>query len=174
MITEYMLVGEVLKPQGIRGEAKLKIHAADPEGFLRWKTLYKKSGEEYMPLKARCSRVSDGFAYVTLEGCASPEDVDRIRGQELYIDRAHAEKPGKNETFIADLIGCEGIDEAGESIGILSDVLQYGPVDTWVFKRGKKSMMVPALLRVFPDVDAANGKISVNREALNEVAVVED
>ena len=30
MIAQYMLVGEVLKPQGIRGEAKLKIHAADP------------------------------------------------------------------------------------------------------------------------------------------------
>ena len=72
MLASYMLVGEVLKPQGIRGEAKLKVYAADPQDFMRWKTLYRQAGEAYVPVKARCSRVSDGFAYVTLEDCSTP------------------------------------------------------------------------------------------------------
>lgn len=150
MVTPYLLVGEVLKPQGIRGEAKLKAHAADPGMFLHWRTLYRKNGDSYEPVSVRCSRVNDGFAYVTMEGCTTPEDVDRLRGLQLYIDRAQAEQPDDNSTFIADLLGCEAVYEDGETMGVLTDVLQHGSVDTWVFKCGRKSMMVPALLRVFP------------------------
>jgi len=172
--TEYMLVGEVLKPQGVRGEAKLKAFCGVPECFLKWKTLYRCVNGAYVPIAARCSRVNDGFAYVTLEGCATPEDVDRLRGEQLYIDRAHAGKLMKGETYIADLIGCEAFDADGVSVGVLKDVLQYGSVDTWVFKCGRRTMMAPALLRVFTDVDTENGRITVDRDALNEVAVFED
>ena len=63
---------------------------------------------------------------------------------------------------------------SGESIGVLEDVLQYGSVDTWVFKCGKKHMMAPALRRVFTEVDTVAGRILVDREALNEVALFED
>ena len=65
-MNEYLMIGEVLKPQGVRGEGKVKPFAANHEDFRRWKTLYLKQGESYTPVKARCSRVHDGFAYVTL------------------------------------------------------------------------------------------------------------
>lgn len=79
-MTEYMMIGEVLKPQGVRGEAKVKPYAADPEDFRRWETLYLSDGAAYTPVKAVCSRVHDGFAYVTLGDCAGPEDVEKFRG----------------------------------------------------------------------------------------------
>ena len=100
--------------------------------------------------------------------------MEKLRGVQLFIDREHTEAPDGNGNYIADLIGCEGIDEEGRSIGRLVDVLQYGTVDTWVFKAGRKELMAPALLRVFPEVDAAAGIIHVNRQALDEVAVLED
>ena len=78
MVNAYFLVGEVLKPQGVRGEAKVKPYAANPEDFKHWKTLYVKHGETYAPLSAHTSRVHDGFGYVTLEGCPRMEDVERL------------------------------------------------------------------------------------------------
>ena len=130
MLNAYFLVGEILKPQGVRGEAKIKPYASNPDDFKRWKTLYLKEGEAYRPLEARCSRVHDGFAYVTLEGCTTPEDVERLRGKEIYVDRAHAAKLGEDEVYISDLIGCEAFTREGEKVGVLIDVLQYGTVDT--------------------------------------------
>ena len=173
-MTEYMLVAEVLKPQGVRGEAKLKIYAANPEDFLRWKTLYLQKDGGYVPVGARCSRVQDGFAYVTLEGCDRPEAVERLRGQMLYIDRAHAGKLEDGAIYIADLIGCEAVDAQGTVIGKLTDVLQHGPVDVYVFRTAKGTMMAPALLAAFPEVDVERGRILVDRERLEEVAVFED
>jgi hypothetical protein len=65
----------------------------------------------------------------------------------------------------------EAFDESGATVGILTDVLQYGPVDTWVFKTASGTLMAPALLAVFPQVDAAARRILVVAEKLREVAV---
>ena len=89
-MNEYLMIGEVLKPQGIRGEVKVKPYAANHDDFRSWKTLYIKQGETYEPVKAKCSRVHDGFVYVTLGECASMEDAEKLRGVQLWIDRAHA------------------------------------------------------------------------------------
>jgi len=173
-MNELLMIGEVLKPQGIKGEVKVKPYAANHDDFRRWKTLYIKQGETYEPVKAKCSRVHDGFVYVTLGECASMEDAEKLRGVQLWIDRAHANQLEEDEVYISDLIGCEGIDEEGKSIGILQDVLQHGVVDVYVFKAKGKSVMAPALKAVFPTVNVAEKRISVVRERLEEVAVWED
>ena len=173
-MTEYLMIGEVLKPQGVRGEAKIRPYAANPEDFRRWTTLYLREGDDYVPVAASCSRVHDGFAYVTLEGCDAPEAVEALRGRELYIDRAHAAPLDEGAVYICDLIGCEAVDERGESVGTLTEVLQNGPVDVYVFRRGRGTLMAPALKAVFPAVDVEHKRISVDSARLSEVAVYED
>ena len=171
---DYLMIGEVLKPQGIKGEVKIKPYAANHDDFRRWKTLYIKQGETYAPIKVKCTRVHEGFVYAMLGDCATMEDAEKFRAVQLYVDRAHANPLEEDEVYISDLIGCEGIDEAGKSIGELVDVLQHGVVDVYVFKKGAKSVMAPALKAVFPTVDVKAKRISVIREKLDEVAVWED
>ena len=171
---EYLMIGEVLKPQGIKGEVKIKPYSANHDDFRRWKTLYVKQGEGFQPIKVKCNRVHEGFVYAMLGECASMEDAEKLRGVQLYVDRAHANPLEEGEVYISDLIGCEGIDEAGKSIGTLTDVLQHGVVDVYVFKAKGKSVMAPALKAVFPAVDVAGKRISVIREKLDEVAVWEE
>ena len=173
-MNEYLMIGEVLKPQGIRGEAKVKPYAADSDDFLRWKTLYIQRNNDFEPIAAKCSRVHDGFAYITLGDCANPNDVERLRGTQRYIRRDQTVQPEEDETFICDLIGCEAVDENGNVLGKLTDVLQHGPVDVYVFRRQRGSFMAPALKAVFPSVDVAARRIDVCTEKLQEVAVFED
>lgn len=169
------MIGTVLKPQGIRGEVKIKPFAARVELFSTWKTLYLKSGDAYTPLSLKTARIHEGFVYARLGDSASADDAEAFRGRDLYIDRAHAAPPEEGSVYIADLIGCEAADEEGRVLGTLTDVLQYGTVDTWVFRTpAGGTAMVPALLSVFPEVDTAAGRISVCAEKLREVAVFDD
>ena len=171
---DYLMIGTVLKPQGIHGESKIKSYASDIGLFSRWKTLYLEKSGLFQPLSCRVTRISDGFVYAVLGQCATPDDAEKLRGSELYIDRAHAAVPDGNAVYIADLIGCEARDLAGNTVGILTDVLQHGPVDTWVFRTNAGSLMAPALLRVFTAVDPENRLITVDAERLQEVAVIEN
>ena len=172
-MNEYLMIGEVLKPQGLRGECKIKPCAADISLFEQWKTVYLKEKEGFRPLSISTRRIHEGFVYAVLEGCGSPEDVERFRGAGLYIDRAHAAPLAEGAVYIADLIGCRAVDEAGRELGRLTDVLQNGPVDTWVFS-GPRPFMAPALRAVFPEVDPEAGLIRVVSDRLEEVAVFED
>ena len=173
-MNEYLMIGEVLRPQGIHGEAKVRPYAADPEAFYDWDTLYIQEKDGYRPVTAVCSRVHDGFAYVTLDGCETPEAVDRLRGTRLWIDRDHACELAEGEVYITDLIGCRAVDENGTEVGVLKDVLQHGAADVYVFRTKRGGMMAPALKAVFPAIDLENRVISVVSARLNEVAVFED
>ena len=104
MSAKYLMIGEVLRPQGVRGEVKVKPYAAEPEMFLDWTTLYTRKGEEYQPHPARCSRVHDGFAYVTLGDAETREAAEALRGTELWIDRAHAAQLPEDAVYISELI----------------------------------------------------------------------
>ena len=174
IMQEYLMIGTVLKPQGIHGECKIKSYASDMDLFADWDTLYLEENGSFQPLPCRVTRIRDGFVYAVLGQCSSPDDVEKLRGRELYVDRAHAAPPEENAVYIADLIGCEARDLTGNTVGVLTDVLQHGPVDTWVFRTKTGSLMAPALLRVFPAVDPENRLITVDAERLQEVAVVED
>ena len=171
---EYLMIGTVLKPQGVRGECKIKPFAADVDLFSSWKTLYLEDHGAYTPVSLKTTRIHDGFVYAYLADCASADDAEAFRGRDLYIDRTHAAPPGEGSVYIADLIGCVAEDEKGCPVGTLTDVLQYGSVDTWVFRTASGTLMAPALLSVFPQVDPASGKILVCSDKLREVAVCDD
>lgn len=167
------MIGTVLKPQGIRGECKIKSYASRIEMFADWKTLYMQENGAYVPVSSRVTRIHEGFVYAVLADCLSADDAEAFRGRELFIDHAHAAPPDKGAVYIADLIGCVAEDEQGHVIGTLTDVLQYGSVDTWVFRTPEGTLMVPALLSVFPEVDPASGRIIAVAEKLQEVAVLD-
>ena len=168
---DYLLIASVLKPQGVRGECKLRSYAADISRFHEWKALYRKTEHGFFPVTLRTSRIRDGFVYAFLDGSDSADAAEAFRGVDLYIDRAHAAPAEGNAVLIADLTGCEARDEEGNVLGVLTDVLQYGTVDTWVFRTPEGTLMAPALEAVFPEVDPAEKVIRVCRERLAEVAV---
>ncbi len=173
-MTDYLMIGEVLKPQGVRGEVKIRSFAADTELFRSWNPLFLEEGGAYTPLPCRFGRIHDGFVYATLGGCASVEEAEKLRGRSLYIDRAHAAPLEEGAVYIADLIGCEAVDEEGNVLGRLTDVLQHGSVDTWVFRGKKGGFLAPALKDVFTEVNPAERRILVRSGRLQEVAVFED
>ena len=170
-MTDYLMIGTVLKPQGIRGECKIRSWAADISLFDTWSELYLKTSDGFQPVRLQVTRIQDDFVFAHLNDSASANDAEKYRGTDLYIDRAHAAPAEEGSTLIADLIGCTARDEEGNEIGVLTDVLQYGSVDTWVFRTPSGTMMAPALLSVFTQVDAEAGRILVCAEKLQEVAV---
>lgn len=170
----YLMIGEVLKPQGIHGESKIRPYTGHAENFKKWKILHIEVHGEYKPVPFRATRIHDGFVYGILGECANTNDAEKYRGVKLFVHRDEVEHPDRNGNLIEDLIGCEAVDPTGHIWGTLTDVLQYGTVDTWVFRTEKGTMMAPALLAVFTEVDPDAGKITVDPGKLQEVAVFED
>ena len=85
----YLMIGQIVKPQGVRGEVKVLPLTDDPERYGELETVYfDEKGEK--SAKVLSARVREGFAYVALEGVSDRDAAERLRNQALYVDRAHA------------------------------------------------------------------------------------
>ena len=148
MYSEYLSIGEVLKPQGIQGQVKVRPDTDDPDRFTLLETVYILKNEQYTPIKIENISVrADGFVYCNLDGASTREKAESQRGIELFVDRAHAVSLPEGAYFISDLLGCSVCTQAGEKIGIIKDVLQPGANDVYVVKTPSGSEL---LLPVIP------------------------
>ena len=170
----YLLIGEITKPQGIRGEMKLKPFTADVTRFDGLTLVYKKQGDAFEPMAIEVVRVEADAVYLCLDGITDRTGAEKMRGMQLFIDRAHALELDEDENFICDLIGVRAVDDFGREIGVLADVLQPGACDVYVFRGGMGEVLVPALKRAVLSVDIHNKTMLLSGKALDEVAVFED
>ena len=171
MLSEYLLIGEVLRPQGVKGQVKVRPDTDDPERFLDLESVFVKQGEAYTEMPVDEVSVREDGVYLRLNGIQDRDAAEKQRNLMLYVDRAHAVELGEDETFICDLIGCKAVDTQGREIGVVQDVLQPGGNDVYVIKTPKGEMLLPALKHVIPAVDVKGGTMTVDEKRLPEVAV---
>ena len=175
MQQEYLQIGEIVRPQGIRGEVKLRAMTEDMSRYARLESVFLKKGGRLEEKKVLKGRSYDGFAFLQLEGVNDRDAAEALRGTEVYVDRKHAIKLGADENFVCELIGLKAVDENGEAIGTLRDVLKPNTVcDVYVFDTARGELMIPALKRVVRKVDVDAGVMTLDRTALDEAAVWED
>ena len=171
MLSAYLLIGQVLRPQGIKGQVKVRPDTDDPGRFEELESVYIQQAGEYRAISVDEVSVREDGVYLRLNGAQTRDDAEKQRDWMLYVDRAHARELAENETFICDLIGCRVVDLAGNELGKVTDVLQPGGNDVYVVKTPQGEMLLPALKHVIPTVDVANGVVTVDEKRLPEVAV---
>ena len=81
---EQIVIGEVLKPQGIRGEVKVKPLVDDPADLKKVRKVFI-GGAEYKVLSARTDAQA---AYFALSGVADRNAAELLRGRQVLADRA--------------------------------------------------------------------------------------
>ncbi|MBR3016585.1 MAG: 16S rRNA processing protein RimM [Clostridia bacterium] len=171
MLSEYLLIGQVLRPQGIKGLVKVRPDTDDPGRFEELDSVFLKKGSAYERADVEEVSVRDDGVYLRLNGAQTRDEAEKQRDLMLYVDRAHAVTLAENETFICDLIGCRVVDSKGTELGKVTDVLQPGGNDVYVIKTPKGEMLLPALKHVIPTVDVEKGVVLVDEKRLPEVAV---
>lgn len=165
---ENMLtIGTILKPQGIRGEVKVKPFTDDAEDFRSIKRIFL-DGEEVRVLSVR---VGAGAVFLGLKGVPDRNIAERLRGKDILIPREDAPDPGEGRYYIADLLGSELFTEEGERLGVLKDIRQAA-TDIYTLEMDGKDILFPAVKGVITDIDIEERKITVNKTRFSEVAVL--
>ena len=123
---QKLLIGRVVKPQGIKGEVKVLLLT---DGFFSVKNLK----EAYIGDKLyKINSIKDAgvpCAFLGLQGICDRNAAEALRGAEVYADKSLINKD-KNAYFIEDLIGLTLY--AGEDkIGTIQDVIKSN-VDMFV------------------------------------------
>ena len=169
---DRLLLGTVVKPQGLNGEVKLRHETGDASRFLTLKSALMLLNGALSPVRVLSARLSGEDVYLTLEGVETREAAEALRGAELYVERKNARPLEAGEVFIADLIGLMAVDTRGNRIGTLTDVLQPGGTDVLVFQTPEGPLMAPHLKRLVKSI--TKDLIVLDEAVLPEVGVYEN
>ena len=173
MKQEHLLIGEITKPQGIKGEVKVRHYTDDPDRFYDLESVLVPDGSGWREIPVENARVNGDDVFLLLEGVADRNEAEKLRGLKLYVDRAHARELPDDEVFIVDIIGLPAFDTKGNPIGTLTEVLTPGGVDVFVFKTPKGTLMTPGLKDVLQEVNVEEGRIVLNEVRLAEVSLIQ-
>ena len=158
-----LAVGQIVKPQGIKGEVKLDCWLDDSALLKDVKHLYIGNVQK----SVRHLRCDGRFCYLLFEGVLDMNSAELLRGLTVYADKSQVSLP-EGRFFIDDLIDCIVFAD-GKEVGKVVEVLQNGAKDVFVLKKGDKQTLFPWVDDVIEKVDCTLKRIDVNAKRLSEV-----
>ncbi len=142
---QFVCVGKIIKPQGIKGEVKILPLIDIPAIFNGKHFLYIEKRET--PLKSASYRL--GYAYVLFEEITDRNVAEKYRNMKVYITKEEFEKLSVDDFLIEDLIGTLIYDENNEYVGQIMNVTNYGFDDILIIKEDNHFYEVPFKKAIF-------------------------
>ena len=162
-----LVIAEVLKPQGIRGEIKVKTFTDAPENVKAFKTVYI-DGNAYKILSFRVG--NDGAAYLGLRGVPDRNAAELLRGKTIEGERDDGPILDEGQYYIVDILGLSCETEEGEILGTVTDISNFSS-DIYTIEKAGKKILFPAVKGVIKRVDLDNKKLIVDKAVFDEIAV---
>lgn len=168
---DRIVIGKIIKPQGIKGEVKVGITSADDKIIRGLKDIYL---DEKLYKVISIKSLVNGL-FFKLDGVDDRNQAELLRGKTVSFDREKMPKLEKGRYLVSDIIGCK-IEVDSKILGNITDILQYGAADVYVVQgiNDCKNFMFPCLKKVLQKVDVENKIITLNKEVLEQIIVYED
>ena len=155
---EYIEAGRIVNTHGVRGEVKIEVWLDSPD-FLRRCGRVFLDGRERRILSAREQKQ---FLIALLEGVGDLNAAIPLKGKTISIFRGDAALP-EGSYFLQDILGARVLNETGETIGTLEDILERPASDVYVIRGEDGSEhLVPAVPAFIRKVDADTGTLIVH------------
>jgi len=164
-----ILVGAITGAHGVKGEVKVKSFTAQPASIAAYGPLFDESGRRRfdLSLAGKTGEAGKDVLVGRIQGVADRNAAEALKGQRLYVARDQlpaGEDP--DEFYLTDLVGLAVQDEAGASLGRVTEVVNYGASDVLVVEGGAKGGFDLPFAKAFvPQVDIAGGKLVVTLPA---------
>ncbi|TNE62386.1 MAG: 16S rRNA processing protein RimM [Alphaproteobacteria bacterium] len=123
----WIAVGAFAGAHGVRGDVRLKSFTEVPDAIFAYKSLHKGANGPLVKLK-KLRADKEGFI-VRVDGIADRDAAMLLKGKQLFVEREAFAEEDEDEFYLADLIGLEARDEAGQKIGFVRAVENFGAED---------------------------------------------
>ena len=153
----FIEAGRIVNTHGVQGEVKIEVWLDSPKFFKSFKRLYTAGGQE---LKVLSARTHKDFVIVKLAGVEDVNAAMALKNKVVSIRRSDAALP-HGAFFLQDILGARVVDEDGNEIGVLEDVMETPASNIYVV-RGAAEHLIPAVPEFIKKTDAEAGVITVH------------
>ena len=174
---EFILIAEVNRPRGLKGEVVVTVHADDPERMAGLAAVFLKEGDGYREIAVEGYKRLKDRAVLMLSGCASVDQARALVGRELFI-RAEDSTPAPEGRYYAhQLLGLTARLKDGTVIGTVEELLRHGPQTLLVVRGAGGEVLIPAVGSIcvafdmenrFITLDPPEGLLELNARNINQ------
>jgi 16S rRNA processing protein RimM len=156
----FLVVGKIRRPHGIKGELVMEVLTDFPERIQIGRTLY--AGDKHQPVKIESLRWHKNYLLIKFHGYDTPESAGIFRNVLIYKPIDHVPQLPEGEYYHYQLMGLRVVDEAGELIGVLQEILITGANDVMLIQSpDNKEVLIPLIDSVLLDVNLEEKTIRV-------------
>ncbi len=159
---ERVLLGRITGAHGLKGEVKIATFTAEPEDVAAYGPLTNADGSPAVEI-ASLRNAGGGTVIARLRGIADRNGAERLRGTELFVDRALLPPAEADEYYHSDLIGLAAFSPDGDALGEIVAVQNFGAGDLLELRpaSGGQTELIPFENAHVPKVDLEAGRITI-------------
>jgi len=160
---QYLLIGQILRPHGVKGELRVRVMTDYPERIGQLKAIYLSPQPEPTaptPYHLRSARLHQGYALLTLREVPDRDAAERMRNLYVLVALADAVPLEADEVYLYQLIGMAVVTESGEALGTLVEVLETGANDVYVVRGARGEILIPVIDGVILQTDTEARRIT--------------
>jgi 16S rRNA processing protein RimM len=155
---ERIKIGQVVNVVGLKGELKVYHYSDYKERFEELPKIYLEN--------TRCEisgvRYIKDMVILKLKGIDDRTEAEKHKGENIYIDKSDVRVLPEDTYYIFDLIGMKVVDESGNTVGTLCDVIQNTAQDLYeIEKENKSKFLIPAVEEFILNIDIKNKTMTV-------------
>jgi 16S rRNA processing protein RimM len=157
----FLVVGKIRRPHGVHGDVVVEIYTDFPDRLVPKKSIF--LGEQHIKLIIARRRQHNEGLLLGFEGISSPEQAGRYRNQFLSITASETPKLPEGRYYFHELLDLQVIDESGNTLGTLTEILETGANDVYVVTANNgHELLLPAIPEVVLNVDQEAKKITIH------------
>jgi 16S rRNA processing protein RimM len=161
-VRDFVDIGRVSRPRGLRGEVWVTPWSDDPErllGISRFRLLLPAGPRE---LRLAGGQWLNGRLALLFEGVADRDAAQALCGGELQIRAEDLPPLAEDEVFLADLVGLEARLADGRVVGRVRHVLEMPAGPLLEIAGGGREALVPFARRFVPRLELAEGWLELS------------
>ena len=156
----HICIARIGAAHGVRGQVRLWTFTDDPLSVTQYGPLSSKDGTRQFEVTH--AREAKGHLVATLKGVMTRNDAERLNGTELYVAREQLPATEDDEYYHADLIGLAAETTAGEPLGKVIAIHNFGAGDIIeIAPPAGSTMLLPFSNAVVPTVDLKGGRVLI-------------
>lgn len=155
---DFVVVGRVSKPFGLKGWSRITSFTVPPENILSyrpWALVGESELEsatqwtEVVDLQTQCR--SSGF-FARIGACRSRTDADEVTGKLIGVPKSTLPTPEANEYYWFELVGTEVVNLSGHVFGCIGEVFDSGAHSVLRIETNENDVMIPLVATVIREV----------------------
>ncbi len=169
--TEWVAVGRLQGPFGVKGWVRILSFTDPPEHILTFSNWWLGGGRQAVAHPATGDLEKVVFlsgqrhargVVVQLQGVETPEAAQALSGLDVWVPRTDLPEPEEDMHYWADMIGSQVIENNGRLLGVVDHLFATGANDVLVIREPDgKERLLPFTREVIQTVDTATRTITV-------------